>query len=217
MRRLLIFLSLLPLPLVSQVKILMPVVVKDAAGKPVADLKQSDFQVSGPKNISVENMWLVPPQTVSKQDTNLPITVLYDAADAAYGDLYFTTKWIRYFLGEIAQHRAPVTFYIYTADGLKLIYDPATAPQVLTAALALVETRQGTSNDPQIEEQAKKIELLSTSARVRTFRFDYVSNQMKSLIAVARLLPASDERKAVIWITTEVLYWIRLVRPQCRR
>jgi VWFA-related protein len=214
MRRLLIFLLLLPLPLVSQVKILMPVVVRDASGKPVTDLKQSDFQVSGPKNISVERMWLVPPQTVSAQNTSVPVTVLYDAADAAYGDLYFTTKWIRYFLGEIAQHRAPVTFYIYTADGLKLIYDPATAPQVLTAALALVETRQGTSNDPQIEEQAKKIELLSTSAQVRTFRFDYVSNQMRSLIALARLLPASEKRKAVIWITTEVAYWDKSLQMQ---
>ncbi|MFZ0315195.1 MAG: hypothetical protein WAL85_21020 [Candidatus Korobacteraceae bacterium] len=49
MRRLLLLLLLLPLPLISQVKILMPVVVKDAAGKPVTDLKLSDFQVSGPK------------------------------------------------------------------------------------------------------------------------------------------------------------------------
>ena len=210
MRRLLVLLLLLPLPLLSQVKILMPVVVKDASGKPVTDLKLLDFQVSGPKNISIDQMWLVPPQTVSGQDKSVPVTVLYDAADAAT-NLDITAKWIRAFLGEVAEHRAPVTFYTYTADGLKLTYDPTTSPQVLTAALALVEKRTGTSNDLQIEEQAKKIELLSTSGRVRTFRFDYASNQMRSLIAVARLLPPSDKRKAVIWITTEAPYWEKIV------
>jgi hypothetical protein len=207
MRQFIVLLLLLPLPLVSQVKILMPVVVKDASGKAVTDLKISDFQVSGPKNVSVDNMWLVQPQTVNEQDTSVPVTVLYDAADAANPNPDLTAQWIRAFLGEVAEHTAPVTFYIYTADGLKLIYDPATAPQVLTAALALVGKREVTSSDLRVEEQAKKIELLTTSARVRTFRFDYLHNQMSSLIAVARLLPASDERKAVIWITTEVLYW----------
>jgi len=210
MRQFLIVLLLLPLPLVSQVKILMPVVVKDASGKPVTDLKLSDFQVSGPKNVTIDNMWLVPPQTVSAQDTRTPVTVLYDAADAANSNPDLTAKWIRAFLGEVAQHTAPVKFYIYTADGLRLIYDPATSPQVLTAALALVEKRQGTSSDPQVEEQAKKIELLTTSDRVRTFRFDYLHNQMSSLIALARLFPASDERTAVIWVTTEVPYWDKI-------
>lgn len=210
MRRLLLLLLLLPLPLVSQVKILMPVVVKDAGGKPATDLKLSDFQVSGPKNVSIDQIWLVPPQTVSEQDTSVPITVLYDAADAANPNPDLRAKWIRDFLGEVAQHRALVTFYIYTADGLKLIYDPATPPQVLTAALALVEKRHGTSNDPQVEEQAKKIELLTTSAQVRTFRFDYARNQMLGLIALARLLPASDKRKAVISITTGPLIGIRV-------
>jgi len=202
MRRLLIFLLLLPLPLVSQVKILMPVVVKDAAGKPVTDLKQSDFQVSGPKNISIDRMWLVPPQTVSEQDTGVPVTVLYDAADAANPNPDPRAKWIRAFLGEVAKHGAPVAFYIYTADGLKLIYDPATSPQILTAALALVEKREVTSNNPKIEEQAKKIDLVSTSTPVHTFRFDNTSNAMGGLIAVARLLPPSDKRKVVIWLTS---------------
>jgi len=201
MRRLLLFLLLLPLPVVSQVKILMPVVVKDASGKPVTDLKQSDFQVSGPKNVSVDRMWLVPPQTLSEPDTSVPVTVLYDAADAGTDNPDVRARWIRTFLGEIAQHRAPVTFYIYTADGLKLIYDPATPPQVLTAALTLAGKRDATSNDPQVEEQAKRIELVSTSAQVRTFRFDYTSNAMGGLIAVAHLLPASDKRKAVIWLS----------------
>ena len=45
----------------SQVKILMPVVVKDAAGKSSTDLKISDFSVSGPKDVSIDRMWLVPP------------------------------------------------------------------------------------------------------------------------------------------------------------
>ncbi len=216
MRRLLLllFLLLLSLPLVAQVKVLMPVVVKDASGKAVTDLKISDFQVSGPKNASIDKMWLVPPQTVSEQDKRIPVTVLYDAADAANSHPEIWAKWIRAFLGEVAQHRVPVTFYIYTAEGLKLIYDPATSPQVLTAALALVEKRQGASNHPQVEEQAKRIELVSTSARVTRFRFDYVSNQMKSLVAVAHLLPVSDKRRAVVWITADIADWDRTTPMQ---
>lgn len=62
-----------PLPLVSQVKILMPVVVKNAAGNPVTDLTLSDFSASGPKYIRIDRMWLVPPQTVSKDNPGMPL------------------------------------------------------------------------------------------------------------------------------------------------
>ena len=207
MRRVIVLLLLLPLPVVSQVKILMPVVVKDASGKAVTDLKVSDFQVSGPKNVSVDKMWLVEPQTLSDKDASIPVTVLYDAADTA--NLYpeIREKWILAFLGEVAQHRSPVTFYISAAEGLKPIYDPTTPPEILAAALSLVEKRQGASSDPRVQEQVKKIELISTASQVRTFRFDYLSNQMRSLIALAGLLPASDTRKAVIWITAEAFNW----------
>ncbi len=138
MRRFLIFLLLLPLPLVSQVKILMPVVVKDAGGKPVTDLKQSDFQVSGPKNVTVDRMWLVPPQTVSEQDSRTPVTVLYDAVNVASSNPNLTTSWLRSFLSDVAMRQLPVTFYINTADGLRLIYDPSTAPEILSQALETV-------------------------------------------------------------------------------
>ncbi len=58
--RVLIFvLLILPSTLLCQVKILMPVVVKDAGGTPVTDLKESDFHVSGPKGVSIDKMWLV--------------------------------------------------------------------------------------------------------------------------------------------------------------
>src|SRR5580704_2060902 len=135
MRRLLLLLLLLPVSLVSQVKILMPVVVKNAQGQAVTDLKLSDFEVSGPKNVRIDEIWLVPPEIVSKGDPRTPVVVLYDAANATnpYPDL--RTKWLRAFLGSVAEHRLPVTFYINAPDGLRLIYEPSTPPEVLSAAL----------------------------------------------------------------------------------
>lgn len=204
MRRLMVcLLLLLPLPLYSEVKILIPVVVKDDSGKPVTDLNVSDFQVSGPKDISIDRMWLIPPQTVSGQDPKTPVVVVYDAANATNPSPDLRTKWVREFLGMVAQHRAPVTFYIDTADGLRLIYDPSTPPEILSAALTLTETPKATSTDPKVEEQAKALALLKTSSQIRTFRFDYSLNQMNSLIAVARVLQGSDKRKAVVWLTTD--------------
>ena len=208
MRRFLLLLPLLllSLPLLSQVKILMPVVVKDASGKPVTDLKVSDFQVSGPKSVSVANMWLVPAQTVSKEDTRTPVLVLYDAANATnpYPDL--RTKWLREFLGEVAKNRLPVAFFINTVDGLQLIYAPATPPEVLSAALALVDNSKAATSDPNVEEQARKLRLLSASSRVRIFRFDARSNQLNSLLALAHLSERSSVRQALIWLADETLF-----------
>jgi hypothetical protein len=206
MRRLLIFLLLLPLPLICQVKILMPVVVKDASGKPVTDLKISDFQVSGPKNISIDRMWLVPPQTVSAQDSRTPVVVIYDAAYATSVYPDETTKMFRWFLGIVAKERLPVSFYVNTADGLQAIYDTATPPEVLSAALALPEHPKTASADPQVESQAKKLMLLK--ATYRTDRFPFLPlNQIKSLTALARTLQASDKRKAALWIGDSTYYW----------
>jgi hypothetical protein len=206
MRRLLLLLLLLPLPLVCQVKILMPVVVKDTQGRPVTDLKLSDFQVTGPKNVSIDRMWLVPPQTVSERDTRTPVLVLYDAASAEVSDPAQRTKWLRWFLGMVAQHRLPVTFYINEADGLHLIYDPTTPPEVLSAALALRKKPKATTTDPKVEEEAETLSLLSTCSPVRNFPYPFYSaaNQMHSLIAVAHLLQQSDTRKAVIWLADPI-------------
>ena len=59
----------------------MPVVVKDATGKPVTDLKASDFQASGPKNIHVDQMWFVPPQTVGSGSKEVSVVMLFDVAN----------------------------------------------------------------------------------------------------------------------------------------
>lgn len=207
-RSLLILLALfLPRPLISQVRILMPVVVKDAGGKDVTDLKMSDFQITGPKSTKIENMWLIPAQGVSEQGRNIPITVLYDAADARDPNPEVKAKWILAFLSDVAQHRAPVAFYITTADGPRLIYDPATPPEVLSAALMLIEKSQAASADPQVEQQTEKLKLIRSTAQVRTFRFDYVFNQMKSLMELARLLPASDKRRPIVWLTSSFFGW----------
>lgn len=203
--RVLIFvLLILPSTLLCQVKILMPVVVKDAGGTPVTDLKESDFHVSGPKGVSIDKMWLVPPATGSKDNPNLPITILYDAANSEnrYPDL--RTKWLRWLMGTIAQHQLPVTFYINTADGLHLIYSPVTPADVLATALARSEGPNGTSTDPAIEEQIKKLNLLRTSSTASIPRYKRGSNQMDSLLAVARLLQEPDERKALIWLADPV-------------
>lgn len=169
MRRLLLLILLLPLPLASQVKILMPVVVKDATGKPATDLKVSEFQVSGPKNISIERVWLVPPATVSKEDSRTPVFVLYDAPNAVNPNPDLTRNALRTFLETVAKTRAPVTFYINTTDGLRPIYDSATPPEVLSAALALTENPHGTSSDPTIDQQARKLDLLRSNSYTHIF------------------------------------------------
>ncbi len=201
MRKLAVFLLLLPLPLVSQVKILMPVVVRDAAGKPVTDLQASDFQVSGPKNASIDRMWLVPPATLSNDDSQMPVLVVYDAANVSNQYPEVTAKRLRALLSAVAQHRAPVTLLINSADGLHSIYDPATSPDVLSAALTLMDDPKATNSDPNVEEQVARLRLLSTLEPIRNFRYDHGLNQMNSLLAVAHLSGQSGRRKAVLWLT----------------
>ncbi len=184
----------------SQVKILMPVVVKDAAGKPSTDLKVSDFSVSGPKDVSIDRMWLVPPQTVSDEDPRTSVFLVYDAVNTdPPSDL--RTKRIRSFLSMVAKDRAPVTFFINTANGLQLIYEATTPPEVLSSALTLTENRHAKSADPEVEQQAKKLRLLSTP--IRADDIERLRSGAEGLIEVAHRLRGSDKRKAVIWLTNE--------------
>ena len=223
MRRLFLFLCFLPLPTLSQVKILIPVVVKDAAGQIVTNLAVSDFRVSGPKGASIDQMWLVAPQTVSGDDSRTPVVVLYDAANATcpaelfrgspgaypeecsnpYPDLRI--KWLRDFLAMVAKDRLPVTFLISTVEGVQVIYDPRVAsPEVLSAALLLTESPKAKSSDLNVEEQAKRLGLLTTSPRINTFRFDSAGSQINSLTALTQMLPQSDKRKLVVWLVGTV-------------
>jgi hypothetical protein len=194
-------LLLLSLPLLSQVKILMPVVVKDASGRAVSDLKQSDFEIGGPKGTAVDRMWLVPPETVSKDDPRIPIVVLYDAANpTAEYDPDRWTKYLRSLLSEVAKDRLPVTFYMNTPDGLKLIYDRATPPEILATALELTANSSATSADPKVQNQAKQLKPIETYSRVTQFRFDHPHNLLNSMIEMAQLLQGNDERKLLVWM-----------------
>ncbi len=157
MRTLLLLLLLLPCSLYSQVKILMPVVAKDASGQAVTDLKASDFQISSPKNTSIETSWLVSPETVGKEDAHTPIVVLYDAANSSGSYPEVTGKRLRDFLRAVAQHRAPVTFLVDSADGIRLIYSPTTSPEVLLMALSSVEQSKGYSTDPKVARAGREV------------------------------------------------------------
>lgn len=243
MRRLLLFLFLLPLPLVSQVKILMPVVVKDAAGKPVTDLKISNFQVSGPKNVSIDQMWLVPPQTVSEQDARTPLIVLYDAANiptqvpGRSGGVPTSVAEqqavaLRSFLEQVAGKSLPITLLVNTKDGLRLIYDSRTAPEVLTEALAITARSKTpaadaklTSSSAGVDEQVKNLKLLASATWVPRSATTAAEDQMNSLIALARVSSAIPQRKALMWITTfppvpatkSGEYWANQMDPSYRR
>ncbi|HTZ89199.1 MAG TPA: VWA domain-containing protein [Alloacidobacterium sp.] len=221
MRRLIVFLLLLPLPLVSQVKILMPVVVKDASGKAVTDLQQSDFQVSGPKNVSVDKVWLVQPQTVSENDPRVPVVVLYDAAniptripggnpkEAPTNIAEWEAAALRSFLEQIADHRLPVTLLVNTKDGLRLVYDSRTPPEVLAEALAMTARSKTpaadaklTASSPSVDEQIKNLKLLSSATWVSRSAMTASEDQLNSLSTLARLSGAIPERKALLWIAT---------------
>ncbi|MGD0931605.1 MAG: VWA domain-containing protein [Candidatus Korobacteraceae bacterium] len=243
MRQFLIVLLLLPLPLVSQVKILMPVVVKDTAGRPVTDLKQSDFQVSGPKNITIDKMWLVPPQTVSEQDSKAPVVVLYDAVNiptqipgengkvsTSVAEKQATA--LRSFLEQVADRRLPVTLLVNTKDGLRLIYDSRTDPAVLAEALTMTAQSKTpatdaklTSGNPSVDEQVKNLKLLASATWAPRSAMSAADDQMHSLIELARVSSAIQERKALLWITTFPPvpatkfgeYWTNLMDPSYRR
>jgi len=210
MRRLFLFLLLLSVPLVSQVKILMPVVVKDAGGKPVTDLKESDFQVSGPKNIRVQDMLLVQPQTVTKDDTRASVVIIYDAVNLRTNEHELNVKELRDFLREVADKKLPVTLLVNTEAGLRLIYDSRTPSEVLSAALtATGQSKAKTSDvkvtaaDPRIQQQAENLTLLDSAAWIRRSNLTSSEDQMNSLIAFAHLAQKLPGRKAVIWVTTQ--------------
>ena len=201
MRTLLLLLLLLPCSLYSQVKILMPVVAKDAAGKPVTDLKVSDFQVSGLKDVRIDSLQLVVPQTVSRDNPEVPIVVLYDAVNIYSDNLNVDVQLLREFLGEVAKRRLPVTFLINTEAGLHLVYSARTSPEILTAALAASASPKIMTDDPQVEQQLKNLGLLKTVAPTNRTRPNGSIDQMNSLIGFAHLVQQSQGRKAIIWIS----------------
>lgn len=210
MRRLLFCLLLLPLPLVSQVKILMPVVVKDAAGKPVTDLKASDFQVSGPKNVRVEDVSLVQPHTVSKDDSRPSAAVIYDAANLRTNEYESNVKELRDFLRDVASRRLPVTLLVNTEAGLRLIYSSRTPPEVLTAALAATEQSTPKATDAKVtvadvntDDEVNNLKLLNSAVWVHRSGLTASSDQMNSLISFAHLVQKLPGGKAVIWVTTQ--------------
>jgi hypothetical protein len=160
MRTWLLLLFLLPSYLVSQVKILMPVVVKDSAGKSVTDLKAADFQVTGPKNISIVDLSVISPQTVSSTDPKASVVMIYDAVNIPTNTFDRNVGDLREFLADVASHRLPVTLLVNTNAGLRLVYNARTSPEVLSAALAATadkKTKQPEAADPKVEEQARNL------------------------------------------------------------
>jgi hypothetical protein len=131
LRRVLLLLLLLPLPALSQIKILMPVVVKDASGKAVTDLKPSDFRVSGPKKVNVEKMWLIEPGSTAGKPA---VFLLYDPINTPWfqGGPHITLGGI---LHEIAIKKLPVNVYANIGGRLRPVYDVGTPPEVLAEAL----------------------------------------------------------------------------------
>lgn len=206
MRSAILLLSLLlPWSLFSEVKVLIPVVAKDASGQPITDLTVADLQVSGPHGIGIDDLQLIPP-TTSKRDLGIQLVILYDAANSRnpYPDL--REKWLLAFLDTVAKNRLPATFFINTTDGLQSIYDPATGAEVLSAALILASTSNATTDNQQVQEQVRKLKLLSTTSRTHIFRFDARENQLNSLLAIARLEQGSPTRKALLWFTDVTLF-----------
>lgn len=210
MRRLLLFLLLLPLSLVSQVKILMPVVVKDASGKAVTDLKASDFPISRPKNIRLADMSLVSPQSVADADTRNAVVVIYDAANLRTNAHELNVQELRNFLREVADHRLPVTLLVNTEAGLRLIYNSRIPPEVLSEALTATAQSKPktpdvkvTADDAQVQQQAENLKLLDSAVWIRRSGLSASQDQMNSLIAFAHLVQRLPGRKAVIWVTTQ--------------
>lgn len=205
MRQLLLLLVLLPSSLASQVKILMPVVVKDASGKAVTDVKLEDFQVSGPKGIRVGDSFLVLPQTATKDDSRTAVVVIYDAVNIPTRTFELNVRDLREFLGQVASGQLPVTLLINTAAGLRLVYSARTPPEVLSAALAATSDTKGKDaapiSDPKVEEEAKNLSLLNVTSYVPHSRLDIGLNQMKSLLKLTELVKSMPERKALLWVT----------------
>jgi VWFA-related protein len=199
---------LLPATLASQVKILMPVVVKDAAGKPVIDLKIPDFHVSGPKNIRVAGIALVSPQGAATEGLMAPVTVIYDAANIATDSFELDVQHLREFLGEVANRRLPVTLLVSTRDGLHLVYSAQSSPDILTAGLAATQppTARSTAvtvptNDPKLDDQVKDLKVLNTAGYVSRSRLDAAMDQLDSLLSLAHLVQSLPGRKTLIWVT----------------
>jgi hypothetical protein len=195
MRTLLLFVLLLPTSLFAQVKILMPVVVKDTAGNGVTDLKESDFKVSGPKNVRLDRMWLVPAEPISNGNEGTSVVMLFDLANAR-GDVPSQDL-----LERIAEKRMSVTILVNTTNGLQRIYDPATPPEVLSAALRILKDPSASNASPEIESLVEQLRALTKLDRNDTFRYDAGLNQMNTLVELARRLQLSEGRKALLWST----------------
>ncbi len=207
MRTLLLSVLLLPSLLFAQVKILMPVVVKDAAGKAVTDLKDSDFKV-GNKNIRVASVSLIDPQALSNDDARSSVVMIYDAANMPTTTFDLNVSDLRDFLSEIAHRRLAVTLLVNTESGIRLIYSARTSPEVLSAALSATSDNKSKEKqvappvtDPKVEQQIKNLQLLNTAGLVRRSRRDAEVDQMNSQMAFAHLSQQLRGRKALIWVT----------------
>jgi VWFA-related protein len=205
MRTLLILVLLLPWSLLAQVKILMPVVVKDAAGQAVPDLKESDFKVSGPKNIALTDIAVVNPQPMKQDDARSSLVMIYDAVNLPTRSFELNVRDIRDFLSQAAKRKFPITLLVNSARGLRLIYNARTAPEVLLAALAATaESKTGAAEAaralaPAVREQIEALQLLNTTVNLPRSRLEAGVDQMNSLLA--RLLRPFPGRKALMWVT----------------
>jgi VWFA-related protein len=206
MRSLFLLLLLLPSSLSTDIKILVPVVVKDSAGNAVTDLKVSDFQVSGPKSSRVVDMSLVSAETSRDDKKTQPLFVIYDAANIPTSSTQLNIRDMRDFLSEVASHSLPITFLVNTKAGLQQIYNPQTPPTTLAAALEATAqpptlTVDG-SGDPGFQEQVNSLKLLGSAALVNRPRVDAAVDQIQSLEAFARMVGDVPGHKALVWVTT---------------
>jgi VWFA-related protein len=189
----------------NETKMLLPVVVTQADGKPCVDLREADFKVEGKHVLRVESAQLIAPERVSAEDTRTPVFVVYNATDRYDFGTAVTVqasinREVLSMLAEIAKTAEPVTLIVFTPDGLKLIHDFSTPPAVLSVALAAVEQGKD-SSDPKVQEEVVRLRLLKS---VTPGHLDSTSDaaELGALERMAKILQRSPNRKGLVWLGT---------------
>jgi len=191
-------------------EVFVPVVVTDSLGRPASGLQMTDFSVEG-KGIRVEAVQSIAAAVVGSGGQAVPPTfVLFDAVSVPVPFQGRVQQNLLRLLESTARNHDPITVLINTNEGVRLVHDLSTAPDISLAALHRISAGNADvplpSDNPDFAsavsaEVSRLRELLHQVPSEVIPNIPTAYRQLAGLEQVARLLQRSPTRKALFWIT----------------
>lgn len=223
---------LLSLAAAAQSTIKVPVTVSDSAGNGVPGLAKDDFVVErNGKAIPVESV-TQPPEAAPAlalqpgRFSNIGlgaagkglIVIVLDTIHTRYSDEHEIRAQLLHFLRDAAQAKRPVSLFVLTSSGLKLVHNYTTLPDVLLAALDAADgelhKREPNANltSEARAEAARLVALAKGEGTNPTVVTEPLHVAIRPVLDLFRDLAEAGAgipgRKTIVWLTTMAPFWI---------